>query len=592
MDINQEGAPTAACGKPAQAAGRGGNCDQQSYTFKAGDNNYVIFISHAAGPCNNKPFTDCFRCWPQPCYRCLVLYSKGETWGPFACGECRDRLESNSRAQDSTGRAEESGQSRRPAAYAGASYVINAGLGASSEGRRTPGLTSTEGDSESIVSLSQYSGNLDSPPSTQHDSLYSTSLGSVSSGTGWNDGRVSADGGESTKEFTTSKPLPSLIPLGTSLATCMGEPAPAMGFITDFSANEIFAMGNLFDYSDADGPLFPEDGQGTGVQTAGEPLLGRGEADIKMDEGTGDGQPRGEKTKEEATAMETERELHTPPPYRFGDGSTVEKPSESPATSSVSSLGPPKDTTASYLVTPPTKCKPPSITMETSDSEGDDKRGWFHDRKLLEDNGTWLHDRKRLENEGRFKRDAQKNGLTSILRVTPVGRDDRQARKQTASRRSTPEHGRGGGHDPSERSDRSDRPERSVSYKTGRGGATVQPPGTPTKVSKGIPRRQLSFARSRDLPQKGSSRMFASNDYSSKRMRAENARLTPEPKERAIMEELNHADLARREKEAKRRIQRAQEEIARLEAERPGSGQSNSSHQGRSSRSKKGGRRK
>ena len=154
------------------------------------------------------------------------------------------------------------------------------------------------------------------------------------------------------------------------------------------------------------------------------------------------------------------------------------------------------------------------------------------------------------------------------------------------------EHGRGGGHDPSERSDRSDRPERSVSYKTGRGGATVQPPGTPTKVSKGLPRRQLSFARSRDLPQKGSSRMFASNDYSSKRMRAENARLTPEPKERAIMEELNDADLARREKEAKRRIQRAQEAIARLEAERPGSRQSNSSHQGRSSRSRKGGRRK
>ena len=80
-----------ACGK-TQQGGRSKNhlyCDQQSTTFRAGNNQYIVLISNVgASPCEG-PYTSCWQCWPSACFKCLERHFQGKPWGPYNCDACK-----------------------------------------------------------------------------------------------------------------------------------------------------------------------------------------------------------------------------------------------------------------------------------------------------------------------------------------------------------------------------------------------------------------------------------------------------------------------------------------------------------------------
>ena len=361
-----------ACGKPAAQGGGTPNCDKQSTTFSAGGNHYVVIISNSGGlPCTSVPYTGCWQCWPSACYRCLGLYSRGETWGPYACGECKDRLGIlGPELLEAMATGDEQPNGTHHDCMAGAGIIINGGMPPT---EASGAVSSTDNEVESI-----YSGNIDSPL-TQHDSVYSRSLASNSPSFDWINGRVSTDGRSSSRSF---KPLPSLIPLSSSLQTCMGDTAPAMDFITqDMESDELLKAMAINDYLEGGtgGPGNPGSDQ---LQHLGA-STGETEVNLQMDEGAGH-RGRGEKDKE-STETHTKSEAlditagGTSMGNLSGHGNKI--PDIEQSADSASSLGLPRETTASYLSGTPTKDKPPSvISLDESDAE---KRSWASERDDL-----------------------------------------------------------------------------------------------------------------------------------------------------------------------------------------------------------------
>ena len=361
-----------ACGKPAAQGGGTPNCDKQSTTFSAGGNHYVVIISNSGGlPCTNVPYTGCWQCWPSACYRCLGLYSRGETWGPYACGECKDRLgiigPDILEAMQTT---DDPSNGQQFDCTAGAGIIVNGGIPAPDA---NGAVSSTDNEVESL-----YSGNIDSPL-TQHDSMYSRSLASNSPSFDWNDGRISTDGRSSSRGF---KPLPSLIPLSSSLQTCMGDPAPALDFITqDMGSDELLKAMAINDYLEGS-TGGTQDSSGDQLQHLGA-SNSQDEINLHVDEGIDHGE-RGEKDKKSPeTPTKSETLDITAGGASMGNlsGNWNKIPDVEQSADSASSLGLPKETTATYLSGTPTRNKPPSVVaLEESDGE---KRSWASEREDL-----------------------------------------------------------------------------------------------------------------------------------------------------------------------------------------------------------------
>ena len=238
----------------------------------------------------------------------------------------------------------------------------------------------TDAESESV-----YSGNLDSPEDAQ-DSVYSRSLGSVASSAGWNDGRISA--------AADWKPLPALIPITSSLATCMGEPGPELGsFITEpFDSDEILSALSITAAIDAgshgtETHMGGDEPNGAYPQTeAGGRQEGiAGESfEIHQQDGTLDVAP----SKEPINEQRGEKPKNKEPELATAGGCTVSRRlisglarSEHGSPESCSSgFGPPQETTGSFLMATPTKDKPPSVPTMDADEE---KRSWKHERAEL-----------------------------------------------------------------------------------------------------------------------------------------------------------------------------------------------------------------